>query len=73
MGRVRTISPHYNVIAYLLSTVRMFGVDDPLNQATAEYFGIVMGTSHQEPMMRSTPSKTLSSSIVPLDSDIGLR
>ncbi|KAG8897350.1 hypothetical protein FRC01_011368, partial [Tulasnella sp. 417] len=35
----------------------MFGVDDPINQATAHYYGIVMGTSHQEPMMRSTPNE----------------
>ncbi|KAG8956849.1 hypothetical protein FRC04_000327 [Tulasnella sp. 424] len=35
----------------------MFGVDDPLNQATAQYYGVVMGTSHQEPMMRSTPNE----------------
>ncbi|CAK5271250.1 unnamed protein product [Mycena citricolor] len=32
-----------------------FGVDDPLNQFTADYYGIVMGTSHEEPMMRSIP------------------
>lgn len=32
-----------------------FGVDDPLNQFTADYYGIVMGTSHQEPMLRSSP------------------
>ncbi|KAF7321991.1 GH115-C domain-containing protein [Mycena kentingensis (nom. inval.)] len=32
-----------------------FGIDDPLNQFMADYYGIVMGTSHQEPMMRSTP------------------
>ncbi|KAG8921509.1 hypothetical protein FRC02_000187, partial [Tulasnella sp. 418] len=35
----------------------MFGVDDPLNQYTADYYGIVMGTSHQEPMMRSSPNE----------------
>lgn len=35
----------------------MFGVDDPLNQFTADYYGVVMGTSHQEPMMRSTPNE----------------
>ncbi|TEB33738.1 hypothetical protein FA13DRAFT_1753937 [Coprinellus micaceus] len=34
-----------------------FGVDDPLNQFTADYYGVVMGTSHQEPMMRSTPNE----------------
>lgn len=41
----------------------MFAVDDTLNQGIAEYYGVVMGTSHQEPMMRSTPS-TSSLSIV---------
>lgn len=34
-----------------------FCVDDGLNQATADYYGVVMGTSHQEPMMRSTPNE----------------
>ncbi|KAJ7206913.1 hypothetical protein GGX14DRAFT_456996 [Mycena pura] len=32
-----------------------FGVDDPLNQFMADFYGIVMGTSHEEPMMRSIP------------------
>ncbi|THH19207.1 hypothetical protein EW146_g1901 [Bondarzewia mesenterica] len=32
-----------------------FAVDDPQNQPLADSFGIVMGTSHQEPLMRSTP------------------
>ncbi|KAJ4484122.1 hypothetical protein C8J55DRAFT_535358 [Lentinula edodes] len=32
-----------------------FCVDDPLNQPLADMFGIVMGTSHEEPMMRSIP------------------
>ncbi|EJD45481.1 hypothetical protein AURDEDRAFT_87784 [Auricularia subglabra TFB-10046 SS5] len=32
-----------------------FALDDPANQGLADYFGIVMGTSHQEPMMRSSP------------------
>ncbi|KAL5526415.1 hypothetical protein ACEPAF_8138 [Sanghuangporus sanghuang] len=32
-----------------------FAVDDPQNQALADWFGIVMGTSHEEPMMRSIP------------------
>jgi hypothetical protein len=35
----------------------MFYVDDATNGALADYYGIVMGTSHQEPMARSTPSK----------------
>ncbi|KAK6359636.1 hypothetical protein TWF696_000780 [Orbilia brochopaga] len=32
----------------------MFAVDDPLNQYTADYYGIVMGASHTEPMGSST-------------------
>lgn len=32
-----------------------FGVDDVLNQPLANWYGIVMGTSHEEPMMRSIP------------------
>ncbi|EJD06971.1 uncharacterized protein FOMMEDRAFT_131740 [Fomitiporia mediterranea MF3/22] len=32
-----------------------FGVDDTQNQPLADWFGIVMGTSHEEPMMRSIP------------------
>ncbi|KAI0758924.1 hypothetical protein C8Q74DRAFT_1300824 [Fomes fomentarius] len=32
-----------------------FGNDDPQNQPLADWFGIVMGTSHEEPMMRSVP------------------
>ena len=35
----------------------MFGLDDPLNQFTADFYGVVMGTSHQEPMMRSSPNE----------------
>ncbi|KIJ41115.1 glycoside hydrolase family 115 protein [Sphaerobolus stellatus SS14] len=34
-----------------------FGVDDKLNQFWADYYGIVMGTSHEEPMMRSIPNE----------------
>ncbi|TFK71208.1 hypothetical protein BDN72DRAFT_870059 [Pluteus cervinus] len=34
-----------------------FAVDDPQNQFFADYYGVVMGTSHQEPMMRSTPNE----------------
>lgn len=30
-----------------------FNEDDPVNAATADMYGIVMGTSHQEPMLRS--------------------
>ncbi|TFY57677.1 hypothetical protein EVG20_g8452, partial [Dentipellis fragilis] len=32
-----------------------FNVDDPQNQFLADFYGIVMGTSHEEPMMRSIP------------------
>ncbi|OCH83989.1 hypothetical protein OBBRIDRAFT_742368 [Obba rivulosa] len=32
-----------------------FGVDDDQNQPLADWYGIVMGTSHEEPMMRSIP------------------
>ncbi|KAJ6476888.1 hypothetical protein C8R45DRAFT_906591 [Mycena sanguinolenta] len=32
-----------------------FGVDDSVNQFMADYYGIVMGSSHEEPMMRSIP------------------
>ncbi|KAI0077007.1 hypothetical protein K474DRAFT_1707684 [Panus rudis PR-1116 ss-1] len=32
-----------------------FNIDDPQNQPLADWWGIVMGTSHQEPMMRGTP------------------
>ncbi|KAL1746590.1 GH115 alpha-glucuronidase [Schizophyllum fasciatum] len=34
-----------------------FCVDDELNLPMADYYGVVMGTSHQEPMMRSTPNE----------------
>ncbi|KAJ8073009.1 hypothetical protein PM082_019877 [Marasmius tenuissimus] len=34
-----------------------FCVDDEQNQPLADYYGIVMGTSHQEPMMRSSPNE----------------
>ena len=32
-----------------------FCVDDTENQPLADWYGIVMGTSHEEPMMRSVP------------------
>ncbi|KAF8751462.1 hypothetical protein RHS01_08171 [Rhizoctonia solani] len=35
----------------------MFYVDDAANGALADHYGIVMGTSHQEPMARSTPNE----------------
>ncbi len=31
---------------------RAFAEDDPANHATASYYGVVMGTSHEAPMMR---------------------
>jgi hypothetical protein len=34
-----------------------FAVDDPQNQFLADWYGITMGTSHQEPMARSTPNE----------------
>ncbi|TFK29114.1 hypothetical protein FA15DRAFT_583018 [Coprinopsis marcescibilis] len=34
-----------------------FNVDDPLNQFLADRYGVVMGTSHHEPMMRGTPNE----------------
>jgi hypothetical protein len=33
----------------------MFCIDDPMNQMLADLYGIVYGTSHQEPMARGTP------------------
>ncbi|KAF7369800.1 GH115-C domain-containing protein [Mycena venus] len=33
--------------------VSAFGLDDPQNQAVADFYGIVMGTSHQEPMVNA--------------------
>ncbi|KAG8724792.1 hypothetical protein FRC09_014214 [Ceratobasidium sp. 395] len=35
----------------------MFYVDDQENAALADYYGIVMGTSHQEPMARASPNE----------------
>ncbi|KAK0445622.1 uncharacterized protein EV420DRAFT_1717306 [Desarmillaria tabescens] len=32
-----------------------FAVDDPESQRLADVYGVVMGTSHEEPMTRSTP------------------
>ncbi|KDQ08247.1 glycoside hydrolase family 115 protein [Botryobasidium botryosum FD-172 SS1] len=37
--------------------VYKFAMDDPQNQPLADLYGIVMGTSHQEPMARSTPNE----------------
>ena len=36
-------------------TSSAFCIDDPQNQPLADWYGIVMGTSHEEPMMRSVP------------------
>jgi hypothetical protein len=44
-----------------------FAVDDPQNQPLADYYGVVMGTSHQEPMMRSTPNEFTLFGIGPWD------
>lgn len=38
-----------------MGTISAFNVDDSLNQPLADLYGIVMGTSHEEPMMRSIP------------------
>ena len=32
-----------------------FCIDDDQNQSLADWYGIVMGTSHEEPLMRSLP------------------
>lgn len=32
----------------------MFDLDDPLNEYTADYYGVVLGTSHTEPLFRWT-------------------
>jgi hypothetical protein len=32
---------------------KQFNVDDPMNATLADEYGVVMGTSHQEPMMRN--------------------
>ena len=37
----------------------MFSVDDPRSDATADMYGIVIGTSHTEPMMRWTKEQSL--------------
>lgn len=59
------IAPFYSSVFELLLRLRanylwpaqwnsMFNVDDARTQALAHEYGIVMGTSHTEPMMRST-------------------
>lgn len=58
-------APFYHTIFELLLRLRanylwpaqwnsMFNVDDPRSQSLADEYAIVMGTSHTEPMMRST-------------------
>lgn len=37
----------------------MFNVDDPANEPLADDYGIVMGTSHTEPLMRATKEQEL--------------
>ena len=39
----------------LLRTNSAFCIDDAQNQPLADWYGIAMGTSHEEPMMRSVP------------------
>lgn len=37
----------------------MFYVDDTLNRPTADMYGVVMGTSHTEPMMKATKEQLM--------------
>lgn len=53
------LANHGDIRAPRPRPLSMFAVDDPLDQGIAMYYGIVMGTSHQEPMMRSTPSRLI--------------
>ncbi|KAI3604154.1 glycoside hydrolase family 115 protein [Moniliophthora roreri] len=34
-----------------------FNIDDDLNQPLADWYGVIMETSHYEPMMRGTPNE----------------
>ncbi|KAF7966554.1 hypothetical protein HWV62_37875 [Athelia sp. TMB] len=47
----------FETIAASLTRSSAFNVDDVLNQPLADWYGIVMGTSHEEPMMRSIPNE----------------
>ena len=47
--------PVVDKLAPIFSTNSAFCVDDDQNQPLADWYGIVMGTSHEEPMMRSLP------------------
>lgn len=64
------VAPFYSTMFELLLRLRanylwpaqwnsMFNVDDPRTQALADEYGIVMGSSHTEPMMRSTKEWTV--------------
>ena len=48
----RVVIHAYTCLVYANSA---FCVDDDQNQPLADWYGIVMGTSHEEPMMRSLP------------------
>lgn len=54
VGQVRPKIGRARIVIQRLSN-SAFGVDDSQNQPLADYYGIVMGTSHEEPMMRSIP------------------
>ena len=55
MEQVRVDSSHSASSARLTTNISAFCIDDPQNQPLADWYGIVMGTSHEEPMMRSVP------------------
>lgn len=55
---VEQVSEPFLAHAYSCSSYFVFSafnVDDHLNEVLADWYGIVMGTSHEEPMMRSIP------------------
>ncbi|KAF5353373.1 hypothetical protein D9756_008047 [Leucocoprinus leucothites] len=58
-GMHHALLPEQAIIGFSVTSTSLsaFGMDDPLNQFYADMYGIVMGTSHQEPMMRSTPNE----------------
>ena len=55
MEQVCAASPHVIVSRLSIRPCSAFGSDDSQNQPLADLYGIVMGTSHEEPMMRSVP------------------
>ncbi|KAL0562969.1 hypothetical protein V5O48_019109, partial [Marasmius crinis-equi] len=57
VGKVRATGYLPTGDALLTATISAFCVDDDQNQPLADYYGVVMGTSHQEPIMRSTPNE----------------